>query len=39
MDLKILPNGLTEPTVSGAIFQQQPLVRLVVTIRQIRRFG
>ena len=27
MDLKILPEGLTEPTVSGAIFQRQPLLR------------
>lgn len=27
MDLKILPEGLTEPTVSGAIFQRQALVR------------
>ncbi len=27
MDLKILPEGLTEPTVSGVIFQRQALVR------------
>jgi len=27
MDLKILPEGLTEPTVSGVIFQRQPMVR------------
>jgi len=27
MDLKILPEGLTEPTVSGVIFQRQGLVR------------
>ena len=26
MDLKILPEGLTEPTVSGVIFQRQPIV-------------
>ncbi|MDH4230893.1 MAG: DcaP family trimeric outer membrane transporter [Nitrospirota bacterium] len=27
MDLKILPEGLTEPTVSGVIFQRQALLR------------
>ncbi|MDH3327747.1 MAG: DcaP family trimeric outer membrane transporter [Desulfobulbaceae bacterium] len=27
MDLKILPEGLTEPTVSGAIFTRQPQIR------------
>ncbi len=27
MDLKVLPVGLTEPTVSGAVFQRQPLLR------------
>lgn len=27
MDLKILPESVTEPTVSGAIFQRQPLFR------------
>jgi hypothetical protein len=27
MDTKILPEGLTEPTVSGAIFMRQPLIR------------
>lgn len=27
MDLKILPEGLTEPTVSGAIFNRQPQIR------------
>jgi len=27
MDLKILPEGLTEPTVSGVIFQRQPIIR------------
>lgn len=27
MDLKIMPEGLTEPTVSGVIFQRQPMVR------------
>jgi len=27
MDLRILPDGLTEPTVSGAIFQRQALLR------------
>lgn len=27
MDLKILPEGLTEPTVSGAIFMRQPQIR------------
>jgi hypothetical protein len=38
MDLKILPNGLTEPTVSGAIFQQQPLVRWSQPINDRLRF-
>lgn len=27
MDLKIVPEGLTEPTVSGVIFSRQPVVR------------
>lgn len=27
MDLKVLPEGLTEPTVSGAIFTRQALIR------------
>jgi hypothetical protein len=27
MDLRIIPEGLTEPTVSGAVFQRQALVR------------
>lgn len=27
MDLKVLPESVTEPTVSGAIFQRQPLIR------------
>jgi len=27
MDLKILPEGLTEPTVSGVIFMRQPIIR------------
>jgi len=27
MDLKILPEGLTEPTVSGAMFVRQPIIR------------
>jgi len=27
MDVKILPEGLTEPTVSGAIFVRQPIIR------------
>lgn len=27
MDLKILPEGLTEPTMSGAIFMRQPQIR------------
>lgn len=27
MDLQGLPEGLTEPTVSGVIFQRQPLIR------------
>lgn len=28
MDLKIIPEGLTEPTVSGVIFMRQPQIRL-----------
>lgn len=28
MDLKILPEGMTEPTISGAIFTRQPQLRL-----------
>ena len=28
MDLKIIPEGLTEPTVSGVIFMRQPQVRV-----------
>jgi hypothetical protein len=27
MDMQILPEGLTEPTVSGVIFQRQPMLR------------
>jgi len=27
MDLQILPEGLTEPTVSGVIFMRQPIIR------------
>ena len=27
MDLKIIPEGLTEPTVSGVIFMRQPMIR------------
>ncbi len=34
MDLKILPEGLTEPTVSGAIFTRQPMIRWSQSIEE-----
>jgi len=34
MDLKVLPNGLTEPTVSGPIFARQALVRWSQTLSE-----